>query len=719
MPTVPRLTNTQVAETPFRPVERATLRVPNAFQQAGHAAGEISEVVADMRHREAQAALIGADNEMASAESAALTDPQRGALNATGRNAIGIAPRVLGDLDRSASKLEMGLPTLARQNFRRAWQNRRERIQRQLGTHEAQQTALYEDHEAQSGVQHAVEEAARNWQDPALIASSLSRQRALISIQAERRGWGDEQRQQVIDAASTDTHTGVLLSALAAKDLPRASAYLEHTGEFLKPEVRGRMEKAVAGLRVDLATSGIMDAYERSVTAGTAALAKLDKSGLSDEDLAAVRGQVGVRRNQLEAQRGDESARQIASLEDRIENGSASAADLGAIDALFERSAISRAGMLSMRGAYERMTIERGKNDAAAKELREALSLGIPLSPRNEAHTKALAKAFTAETAGLKMGDPAWQAKALAVTGQVRMLPKQVEDWLDGSSRSPEQSVVIKAAKFYGALDAQAQEAVGSLPSTTRALLGSVADMLRTGATPETAFQTARATIYEVDEAMVKSRRAEYEKLRSSNGSALDNLIDTDFDPGLFSAQPAATLGLRTDFDRSVGTYFAKVGDVDLARRLAWQDMKRVYGVTRINGQPEMQLYPPEAFGARPEDVRNDLAEFLKTHPQASAKTPDDVFVVADALTQRSMADMDTGRAIRPTYALVTRDGDVLLNPDGTRARWALPNPQSLQDRISAEQKRRGAEAIEDAKRGRAADQRAREGVLDRWREPY
>ena len=700
MPTVPRLTNTQVAETPYRPVERTGggLRVPNAFQMAGQSLGAMAEVQADVERHRAQTALIDFDNTLSETEGQLLTDPDRGVLNRFGKDAIGSTARALSEFDRAASKNEMRLPPLARERSRQVSLQRRERLERQAQTHEARQFQVYQDSESKAGQELARAEAVRNWADPAMIASSLERQRTLIRIDAGRHGWGADQTQTAMEDATAATHAAVLQGAIQAKDVSRASAYLEAFADQLPLEVRGRAQKAVSGLRVDVATSSIMADFERSVSAGTKALGRLGKSGLSDDDMAAVRSQVGVRRNQLEAERGDQSARQIATLQDRIESGSASSSDLAAIDGLFERSALSRAGMLSLRGAYERMTIERTKNDAASSELREALSLGIPLSPSNAAQMKTLAKAFTSETAGLKMGDPAWQAKALAVADQVRVLPQQVETWLDGSARSPEQSVVIKAARFYGALDAQSREAVGSLPSTARVLLGTVADLLRTGATPETAFQTARKNIYEADEGVIKNRRAEYGKLVASNASALDSFIDADFDPGLFSAQPAATLSLQTDFERSTGTYYAKVGDIDLARKLAWQDLKRVYGPTHVNGRPEMSLYPIEAFGARPDDVRTDLAAFLKANPQPSAASADDVVVVADSITQRSMADTDTGRVLRPTYALVTKSGDVLLNADGTRARWSPPDAQSLQERMAAERERRSRESVDAAR---------------------
>jgi hypothetical protein len=334
--------------------------------------------------------------------------------------------------------------------------------------------------------------------------------------------------------------------------------------------------------------------------------------------------------------------------------------------------------------------------------------------------------------------------------------------------------------------------------------------MMGAGASRESAFQAARATIYDAPPAVLELRTKQLPAVEKVLPGVLSNLIDRDFDPGLFSAQPAATQRLQADFARQTRQYYLKTGNAQVAQDLAWSDIRRVYGRTEVNGSPELQILPPESFGVKPAQVRADISHFLEsggrrpveppapqglrtagnidlhsrprakladgsiatvrsisigtdqgevliptigdggqelTNDQAIAQfrqtgkhlgvfdspeaatayaktlhtaqereyvgesllpeglTADRVRVVADDVTLSLVNDALTGQAVRPSYALMTDQGDVLLNADGTRARWTLPTAEDVRVQLEAERAAANAGELGKAKRDRSVRQ--------------
>ena len=223
--------------------------------------------------------------------------------------------------------------------------------------------------------------------------------------------------------------------------------------------------------------------------------------------------------------------------------------------------------------------------------------------------------------------------------------------------------------------------------------------MIEAGAAPEKAFETARANVFETRRDVLELRIDAYREHAKGNDAALGDLIDRDFDTA-WTAQPEASVFLKADFDRQSAAYFAKTGDIGLARDLAWKDLRRVYGTTEVNGSPMLSAFPVEHFGITPEDVRRDVDAFLKSTGQKV--NAEDVLVVPDGLTLRAVNDALTGKPVMPSYRLVTKSGDLVLGPDGVPQRFTLPGGEELTKRVKAEQAEREREA-------QAAVQAARE----------
>jgi hypothetical protein len=282
------------------------------------------------------------------------------------------------------------------------------------------------------------------------------------------------------------------------------------------------------------------------------------------------------------------------------------------------------------------------------------------------------------------------------------MLPDQAYAWTRQAMRSPDPALAANAAQFYGAVQATTPDAVREFDQDTRAFAGVVNSMIEAGTASERAVETARAIVFDVKPEIREQRQATFRRdFLPDQAGALDKLIDRDFDPGIFSRQPAASVALSADFDAQTERYFTKVGDIELARTLAWQDVTRVYGPSRVNGDPMMIAFPPERFGITPEEIRSELSNFLKGNPQADGSGAEDILIVPDALTLRSVGNALNGETVQPSYRLVTKSGDLVVDRKGVPIRYTLPGGEELTRRLKEARAAADLEARQEVEKAR------------------
>ena len=471
------------------------------------------------------------------------------------------------------------------------------------------------------------------------------------------------------------------------------------------PQSRARVQAMAEDSYDNQESARIMKLYRDDVRAGDRAVRELENSSLPPERLDGVRRKVRSSLDLMREERQAQAVDRIAGLETAISRGDSPVQVQREAADLYRRGALTPAQYASAMERSTSSAVRSAEAFAIQREIANAISQGIPLDPQNEQHRKFLASAFASDTQQLTAGSPEWQAVALAYAGRARMLPAPAASWLRSAARSPDPKVAEAGAQFYGSLDQVSPEAVGNVDSDTRAFLGSYSDMLAAGARSEVAFQTARSNVFEARRDVVEERRKVYgSKYSEGNAAALSDYIDRDFDTVL-SKQPEASATLSADFDKQTAQYFQKVGDIGLARELAWKDVSRIYGTTRVNGDPVVSAFPVERFGVSPAEVRKDLEAWLKQHPHEGVSA-DSLLVVPDGLTLRAVNDAQSGRPVMPSYRVVTKDGDLLLGPDGVPVRYTLPSSDDLSDRVRKAQEKARADAllnVEQARKRRAA----------------
>lgn len=472
--------------------------------------------------------------------------------------------------------------------------------------------------------------------------------------------------------------------------------------------------------------ASVMDAFKtRGPQAAAQALATVENSGLDpqikDDVLAHVRSQLANVRDAARIQ----NATGLGTVESNIATRTAGLQTRHQVEDLYTTGALTpaeRAGYLSQ---IDRNVLDRHTQMAAADALHEALDGGLPLDPSNADHRQALASAFEQDTTGLTpgvpgpaqgvtrlaripVGAPAWQNIAMAYAERTRMLPEQALAWIREGVRSPEPRIAAAASQFYGSVNAAAPDALSQVDTSTKSMAATIGSMISAGAEPQRAVETARTNVLEASPELIKRREAQYMPLAKQSDAALKTLIGRDYSGGFFHADPKADEGLASLFNDQASHYYEKTGDINLARELAWGDLKRIYGPTRINGDATIMAFPLERFGVKPEEAHGEIQKFLTDNPQPDGTQAPDVQVLADALTLRQVADALAGQPVRPSYKLVGKSGDLVLSSHGIAQRYSVPSGEELGKRFRDVQAAAAHQAqllINQAKSDRAFEQ--------------
>jgi len=506
-----------------------------------------------------------------------------------------------------------------------------------------------------------------------------------------------------IDARLQSFHAHVA-SAIARRDPQTALTTLSNPEsgnalfDSLGFEARHAVREIAKGEIVKQQSSAIGQVYaNQGADAGTHALVGLAKSGLDAELQDEVRAKVNRDVSQLRDQRRQEHSKDIETLETRIATDTAGASSLNQVHALYQAGAFTPSENAAYSARIESSIVDRNRNQAAAQAISDAIAHGLPLDPHNTEHRKFLSAAFQNQVGTLPVGSQPWQSTAIGLADRTRMLPEPAAAWTRQAVRSPDASLAAAASQFYGAVNTAAPDAASTFDEHTKAFAGQVNAMIEAGSSPDKAVETARNNVFDLKPELAQHREKQYtaggvNSFAARSDNALNSLIAHDFGHW-YSSNPVATAALSTDFNSQSQRYFVKTGDIGLAQKLAWDDLKRVYGESQVNGSKQIMAFPPERFGVHPEDVRADIESFLKSNPQGDGSTANEVMLVPDGLTMRNVGDSFSGQMLPPSYKLVTKSGDLVIDQHGVPKRYTLPSGDQLTQHFQAEQAKATAEA--------------------------
>lgn len=641
-----------------------------------------------------------------------------------GDDADGFAESIAKEFDDDLAGVLKNKPLLSQQQIKGLAQEYRGQLFGQASRFEHETRTRRTESSLRDSIDRASVAASL---DPDSLLRSTQEMAAAISdstLPPENRAALREELRKIASSAAIGLAKRDPAKALASLALPTSGIAAFDT---LTPAARAQVEQFTRGQLVDQKVASIVGAYSESTDAGLAELKALGKSGIAPDLLDNIRAGVGAGVSQLRAQRRQEHVETLASIDRQLATDTTTPRTEQLINRMYQVGALSPDEYGNALAHMDDSVLRRAKAGAGAASITQALAAGLPLDPMDPDHKKGLANYFEGATKGLPAGSEPWLTAAQAVAQRTRMLPEQAVSWTRSALRSPDERLVASAAGFFGQVNASAPDALSLLDDKTRSFADQVNSMIEAGTDPKEAVKTSRENVFQVRDETLKAR----DKAWAGNGaasfagqssSALADFIDRDFDRGLWAKQPAASdprsamvadsLALEPDFRAQTERYFRNTGDIARAREMAWNDVKRVYGPSDINGAPQILAFPPERFGVTRADVDTAADEFLKANPQTDGTEAADVVLVPDAMTLRAVGDTLQGRLVRPSYALVGKSGEPLLNANGTRARFELPSGEEITKRMREAQSKAEREArtqLEEAKRKRESLRRFRE----------
>jgi len=484
----------------------------------------------------------------------------------------------------------------------------------------------------------------------------------------------------------------------------------------LDGDQRATVERFAQAKLVDGRAASIVQAFEtRGVHVGTALLATIDKDPAIPAELRDdVHRKVDAAVTQLRDQRRTEFADQMAGVEKAIATNTTTSDTVRLTQRLFDNNTftpVEYASNLARIAASQQRASAQG---AAAADIGAMIKAGIPLDPKNREQRESLNLAFQSLVKAEQPGSPTWQAQALALTHATRYLPEDAQSYLRSAARAPSPAIAAGAAQFYDALANNAPESLTAIDADTKAFASTAAAMIKNGASPPAAAEAARTIVFEAKPDLIEMRRKAFNQAQRGGLSMADQTrvaipayIGRDFGAGLFHANPIASDSLQADFLSQARSYYLKTGNLNLAQDLAWADLKHIYGPTNVNGTSMIVPFPVERFGLKPEDVRAEITDLLKTHPPSDGSTAADIHVVPDALTLSQVTDALTGKPVDPSYSLVTKSADLLTDEHGLRLRYFVPDYPTRVKRLQEERAAEDARALDSAKAHRSLMQEA------------
>lgn len=245
-------------------------------------AGKITNAVAHKEIDEAdRIAVTTAETQLSTWTNEVLFNPETGAYTKKGKNAFGLPNQVIPEYEKQADQIAGTLVRPRQQQaFERIRAARLLELQEGLNRYEIGERGQYYDSESQAAISDSIKSAGNLYNDPRKIQFELKRQEGVITDQAKRHGWSDEQKTELIKDSRSKTHVEVIDRMLSLKQKAMARTYYEVAKHQIYGDDATRIERA---LQTDEENTKTMLRYElRDVEA--AARSGLPVEGVSSRD---------------------------------------------------------------------------------------------------------------------------------------------------------------------------------------------------------------------------------------------------------------------------------------------------------------------------------------------------------------------------------------------------------------------------------------------------
>ena len=402
----------------------------------------------------------------------------------------------------------------------------------------------------------------------------------------------------------------------------------------------------------------------------------------------------------------------IGQLDIAVDNGTATRNDL---DSAVKSGLVKEGDPDHVRLSKAIQTVEEkarkeAEEKATATALVEgALFGGIPIDPTDAKAKNAVDADYVERAATWAPGEKA--GRAIEYSNRVGFLPDPVRGTIIGGLRSSDPGKRLEAAQFYGRLRATNPSLVNSLPGDVALDANYLIEAQRKGMTSKEAIESLSMS-EKMTPDDIKARDKAFstalgpkqnvatstiENLLKNDKAIKDerNLWQTVGTQGRFIAPPE----MQADIIFNATRAYRRTGDIESSLQTGYDQARRVWGPSVINGEPRMMKNAPEVIYGVPEMNATDNAKWMREQAakEFGLNKPAELrFLEAIGVTTREG---------RPAYYLMreTDQGVTPVTKNGKPVAW-VPQWQSSPEKGRRDKERadKNAEKLRVAKIGRA-----------------
>jgi hypothetical protein len=410
------------------------------------------------------------------------------------------------------------------------------------------------------------------------------------------------------------------------------------------PQTRQEVQDAASHGLVKQFAGGVLDQYRNAgPQAGQQAYAAVDNLTVDRDPVRndafkdQVRTQISEERKSLIAENQEKYAPQVMALEQSLKAGQLDPGRRGMIWGGYRQNWLTPEQAGSMLGEDDRLNLKNAIDGSGLQLIQDAYDGKYFLDPKNADQKKDANNWFLdrVDAAKIPMGSDAYTNLGAEFAHRTGMVPEPVMDWARSTMvASKDPTAVYQAAQAVDRMRTASPRGFEYADDDHK--LSSIADsvlrMTKAGMAVPEAVQTARDNYARGED----QRKLMEEQWKTARPFGKD---DTNLD-GVLSAQvaedPALTKSgwlwgrnplphppaMQADYQELVRSkYMHNGGNAAQAEADAARDIGTKWGITQMNGSPELVKYPPERMfrspdggpGLTAQDIRTDIEQHVKS----------------------------------------------------------------------------------------------------------
>lgn len=239
------------------------------------------------------------------------------------------------------------------------------------------------------------------------------------------------------------------------------------------------------------------------------------------------------------------------------------------------------------------------------------------------------------------------------------IMPDKVISGINATMRSgtPDQTFVFSKLIQEISKDPQSANILKDVPDEARAMSLEINDSMEAGIDLDTAVEIARKTTYGLSEPERDAIKKQMQALRVDLPSILEDKVDDFFDPSIipFFEEPDVNPAMQADFNIATEKFMSLTGgNKEQATTLAFESLKKVWGVNDIGRDKQFMKYAPSVFYSVPGVDNKWMKKQFNSDMKSLGIKPKNTIITTDFATTSER---------EPTWPILTTDERGVIVP--------------------------------------------------------